>query len=331
MYNSRHSKEYHELKRFDKVYKYKPTDCYTCSTYDLDIKAFKNVCSQHFIRTVVIRELTLDAIRCISGYVRENEAEFIEKIRTASTVRQEEAAKAHKKQLSKNERRIVELDNLFRKVYEDNANGKLSDERFEQLSGAYETEQQGLKTQNAELKTELDAFNTDSIKADNFIDIVRRYTDFDELTTPMLNEFIEKILVHEADKSTGERIQELDIYFNFIGNFTVPTEEIIPTAEELAEQEKQREKRAKQREANRRCYANKRAEMERKRAEDAGEIPPPTQEEIELAEAERLAQKQKRAEEERVYKREWARRDREKKRAEKAAISSVPAEKKESA
>jgi len=110
----------------------------------------------------------------------------------------------------------------FQKIYEDNASGKLSDKRLAQLSGSYEQEQASLKEQSALLQDELNAFNADGEKAGKFIEVVRRYTEFDELSNAMLNEFIQKILVHEADKSSGERVQEVDVYFNFIGNFTLP-------------------------------------------------------------------------------------------------------------
>jgi len=265
MYNSRQSKEYYDGEHFGKYYRRKIIDHYTCSTHDLKRNAVNSKCSQHFIRTVVIRELVLDAIRSTSGYVRKNEAEFVEKVREASTVKQEETAKSHRKQLAKNERRITELDNLFRKVYEDNASGKLSDERYNQLSCLYEREQAELKAQNVELQSELDAFNADSVKADRFIEIVRHYTEFEELTTPMLNEFINKILIYESDKSSGERVQQVDIYFNFIGNFIVPKEETPPTSEELETQEKRRQRLAKQRESNKRWYEKKKMEMERLR------------------------------------------------------------------
>jgi hypothetical protein len=206
--------------------------------------------------------MVLDAIQEISAYVRQNEADFVERIREMSAVQQEETAKAHKKLLAKNDRRIAELDHLFQKVYEDNVTGKLSDERFAQLSGSYDKEQTELKAQNTVLREELDVFVADNEKTGRFIELVRRYKDFEELTTPMLNEFIQKILVHEADKSSGERIQDLDIFFSFIGNFEIPKEEIVPTAEELAEQEKQRRKREKQREANQRFYAKQKAKRE---------------------------------------------------------------------
>ena len=320
MYNSRQSKEYYEEKRFDKVYRHKTADFYTCSTYNLGKGAFKTVCSNHFMRTVVIRDLILDAIRLISGYVRENQAEFVEKVREASTVRQAETAKAHKKQLAKNERRIAVLNRLFQKIYEDNANAKLSDERYEQLSETYELEQAQLKQQNTELQTELAAYNTDSEKADKFIEVVRKYIEFEELTTPMLNEFVSKIAVHEADKSSGQRIQQVDIFFNFIGQFDVPIEEIPPTLEELEEQEKRRRKLEYQREANRRWYEKKKREAEWQRALEAGEI---SAEELKLHKQEQLAkeetekvEREKRAEHRREYAREWAKKKRARERAE---------------
>ncbi len=267
MYNSRQAKDYYMEKRGDKVYRHKTADFYTCSTYDLGKGKFQTVCSSHFIRTEVIREIVLDAIREISAYVRQNEAEFVERVREASAVQREETAKAHKRQLAKNERRVAELDNLFRKVYEDNASGKLSDERFTQLSGAYEDEQAELRQQSVILRTELEAFEADSEKAGRFIDVVRRYTEFETLTNAMLGEFVHKIMVHKADKSGGERVQQVDVYLNFIGRFDLPAvEEAPPTPEELEAREKRRKKLEKQREANRRYYEKQKAKREQQEA-----------------------------------------------------------------
>ena len=134
---------------------------------------------------------------------------------------------------------------------------------------------------------------------------------FDELTTPMLHEYVDKILVHEADKSTGERVQEVEIYFNFIGNFQVPAEDVPPAAEELAALEKRRQKLAKQREANRRHYAKKTAEIQWQKAVAGGEV---SQEEIDAhnqAKLEReqaeIDRKEQRVIERREYARQWAR------------------------
>jgi DNA invertase Pin-like site-specific DNA recombinase len=252
MYNSRRAVEYDTERRFGKVYKKKITDHYNCSTYIMGRNKFEKTCSGHYIRTTVIRELILDAIRNISRYALENETEFVRKVRAATTVQQAETAKAHRKQLSQNNRRVMELDSLFRKVYEDNAGGKLSDARFEQLASGYEQEQAELKQQSAVLQAELDAFEADSENVGRFLELARRHTAFDELTTPMLNEFVREIFIHKPDKSSGERVVKVDIHFNFIGNFELPKAE--PTPEELEARAKRLEKLMKQREANRRYY-----------------------------------------------------------------------------
>ena len=203
-------------------------DTYECSTYRNSKKRQIDKCSIHYVSTAAVRSHILDTIRKVCALVSENKNEFIKRIREASIVRAEETARTHRKQYDKNERRIIELDVLFRKVYEDNAIGKLTDERFEQLSTAYEAELAFLKQKNAELQAGLAAFNADSIKIDRFIELACRYKEFDDLTTPMLNEFIEKVLVYEADKSSGKRVQQMDIYFAFIGyvNFDLPATEI---------------------------------------------------------------------------------------------------------
>ena len=328
MYNSRRSKNPTNKRSISgKIYTCCESDKYTCSTYNMSRKRFKEICTMHHIRTTVIRELVLDAIRRASEYVRCNEADFVEKVREISVVKQEDVAKSHKNQIAKNERRISELDNLFRKVYEDNSSGRLSDERYEMLSASYEQEQATLRMQSAELQSELDAYIEDSLKAERFIDVVRRYTEFGELTNAMLTEFISKIFVHEADKSTGERLQQVDIHFNFIGNFDMPRSEALLTAEEIDAEDKRKEKLAKQRENGRRWYAKKKAAAELQRAIDSGEI---TQDEAQALEDERLvleeAKKAERAERtkenQRKYRREWARRDRERKRA--AAAAQIP-------
>ena len=222
-------------------------------TYNLTGRKFDRQCTNHQIRTVVLRELALDAITSVSGFVKTNEAEFIRQIRETSVIKQEETAKSRKQKLLKEQKWIVELDTLIRRIYEDNVSGKLTDKRFEILSQEYEQEQTELEKSIDILTAELDSFTADSVRADRFIDIVKRYTDFTELTTPMIMEFIEKIVVHEADKSSGEREQQVDIYLNFIGKFDVPVSE--PTPDEIAAEEKARLKRERHRESQRRYAA----------------------------------------------------------------------------
>jgi len=303
-----------------------PRDNYTCSTYKLAKSAFGDACSGHFITTATVHKIILDVIKNVATYAIKNEAEFIDKIREASTIQQATAAKSHKKQLTKNERRIIELDKFFRRAYEDNINEKLSNERFEQLSAEYEQEQTELKVQNETLRIELETFERDNLKADGFLELARKYAnfDFDTLTNAMINEFVHKIIIYErVTDELGEKHQQVDVHLNFIGNFILPLEaQQLPTAEELAEQERQRQRRAKQREYDRRYHAKKRQQSEVQRALEAGEI---TQAEIDANKLEMQAQhqaiKDERSKKRYQRKLEQARQKRAKMKAEKIAKS----------
>jgi len=251
MYNHREpNRKSYLCKITGKIRTRTPMDVYNCSTYSLTGRFNNAKCTQHHISTKVLRQLALDAIRAVSQYAKSNETEFINQVREASAIRQTEAAKSHKKRIAKGQKRIAELNTLIRRIYEDNVNGKLTDKRFEMLSAEYEREQAELEKSVVELQAELDSFNADSARADQFISLVRKYTDFTELTPTMLAEFIEKIIVHEADRSSGEREQAVDIYLNFIGKFDVPMPE--PTPDEIEAEEKARLQRAKRRENQRR-------------------------------------------------------------------------------
>ena len=155
-----------------------------------------------------------------------------------------------KRKLNKDRKRSGELNGLIKKLYESYATEKISEKRFELLSSEYEQEQETLEESIAKAQAELDAFNADTTRVDQFLALTKKYTDFSVLTTPMIYEFIDKILVHAPDRSTGDRTQEVDIYLKFIGKFDVPLPE--PTAEELAEMEKQRKQRAYYRERSKR-------------------------------------------------------------------------------
>ena len=130
---------------------------------------------------------------------------------------------------------------LIKKLYETYAMGKLEEKRFELLCAEYEKEQAELEQLLASEQAQLNQFHEDTDRASHFLALAQKYTDFTELTAPMIHEFVEKILVHAPDRSTGERVQEIEIYLNFIGKFEVPMPE--PTEEELAAEEKRRQKR----------------------------------------------------------------------------------------
>lgn len=237
-------------------------DEYNCSTYNLSRQSYDKQCSQHYIRTEVVRKLVLETIKAVSDYVITNEEEFINRIYSSSRDKQKESIKSLKRKIAQDTKRVNELNMLMKKLYEDNISGKLFDKRFEFMLSEFENEQDTLEISMENAKAEIEKYESDTVRADKFIELVKRYTDFSELTTPMLNEFVEKILVHEADYSSGERVQEVEIYLNFIGKFELPVKE--PTAEEIAEHEKLKARRAKKAEYNRRY-------MEKRRKRIAGE------------------------------------------------------------
>jgi hypothetical protein len=149
-----------------------------------------------------------------------------------------------------------------KKLYETYALGKIPENHFDRMIAEYDAEQTELRQTITELQSEVDNFAADSVRADRFIEIVRHYTEFDELTVPMMNEFIESVVIHEADRSSGKRTQEVEIVFNFIGKFDAPPIPTpLPEISEAEEQEKREMKRAKDREKLRRWRAKKKSEQ----------------------------------------------------------------------
>ena len=228
-----------------------PFDHYDCATYSETLHREQPECTGHYINTHVLRALILDAIQLASKYAITNQDEFMQRVREASSIQQAAAAKELKRKLGKAERRVKELDTLLKKLYESYATGKLPEKRYEVLSADYEQEQAELEQFIEDSKNDIAAFDDDTDRAEQFLELARKYTDFSVLTAPMINEFIDKIIVHAPDKSRGEREQEIEIYLKFIGKFDVPLPE--PTPEEIAAEEARR----KRHEAYLRSYARK--------------------------------------------------------------------------
>ena len=246
---------------------YDADDYYICGNY----RQLTRDCTIHYIKTSTIEKLILTAIREVSAYVREDEKQFIHIVRAAASAGQEQPAREQKKRLRQVEKRIAELDELIRKLYEGNATGKIPDKHFNRLLVEYDTEQNALEQEAAELKEGITAQAEDGMRAQRFVSLVRRYTNFDELTAPMLNEFIEKVVVHEADKSTGDRRQKVDVYFNFIGCFVPPKPEVILTAVEEAKAQKALAARNREREQNK--LRMRRVREAQRAAKEAEKVP----------------------------------------------------------
>jgi DNA invertase Pin-like site-specific DNA recombinase len=193
-------------------------NAYCCSQNRKGIVKF---CSLHYISSRAVEKLVLNVIRRTTSYVRDNKGAFLEKVRKASELRAEKDVKDNRKLLAKSQRRYEELNTLITKLYEDNISGKVPDKHYERMFAQYDAEQTTLEAKIAELQAQIDGYLVDSTRADKFIELVKKYTQFEGLTTQMLNEFIDHIDVHEADKSSGIRTQKVDIYLNFIGDFDV--------------------------------------------------------------------------------------------------------------
>ena len=177
-----------------------PSDFFDCSSYTLARQKRTAACCGHYITTKAVRTLILDTIRTVSTFAISNQAAFMEKVRSASPLRQAEAAKDAKRKLNKDKKRIAELDTIIKKLYESFAVGRITDERFDSLLADYEAEQKALQTSVAEAEEKLSAFAEDTARVEQFLELARKYTDFSELTTPMINEFIEKIIVHAPER-----------------------------------------------------------------------------------------------------------------------------------
>lgn len=213
--------------------------CYNCGNYNNSHDQSGKVCCSHNIQAKVIDQFVIETIQYACKSVRMDERAFVESIRSASEIWEQSEAKKLKAALKHQEKRYAELDILLKKVYEDNALGRLPDKRYEMLSAGYEKEQAELEQSIKACREQLTQYDEDTDRTEEFLALVHKYTDITELTPVIINEFVDKILVHKAEKIDGERVMEIEIYLNFIGKVELPAQEL--TEEELAEiKEKQR-------------------------------------------------------------------------------------------
>ena len=188
---------------------------FVCSNYRSDT----HNCSMHYIRNVVVEQLVLENLREVVSYVKAYEDEFVQMVMDADIKQKSKELAKKKRVLSDKEKRYTQLDGLFQRIYEDNVSGKLSDERFVKLSQGYEAEQKDLQSEIEALRMELSQEEQQSVNVKSFLSTVKKYTEIPELTSEIVHEFIDRIIVHEADKSSGKRIQEIEIIYNHIGVF----------------------------------------------------------------------------------------------------------------
>jgi hypothetical protein len=210
-------------------------DHFVCSNY----KSNTGTCTAHYIREITLYNLVLVHMRRVLAYVKQFEGSFVKSVCEKSTEEQRRSITAKWKTVEQNGKRIAELDLLFQRVYEDSVDGRITEERFLLLTANYESEQAKLKEESAKLETELAEEKQTAANTERFLSLVRSYTDIDDLSPTILHEFIEKIVVHAPDKSSGKRKQKIEIFYNSIGIIDVPGED------EMVEYFKQRKARRK--------------------------------------------------------------------------------------
>ena len=190
---------------------------YVCGSY----RSRTRDCTAHFIRTDILTAGVLKNLRHITNYAAEHEQQFMELLIAEAGDKRKNAAML--KELDAAEKRIAELSVIFKRLYEDNGCGRISDERFTELSSDYEKEQHALKEQRTQLQAELARAKEAKSNAEQFMETVRKNAHFEALTHTLLREFVDKIIVHEGSRDEdGIRRQEIEIYYSFVGKLDLP-------------------------------------------------------------------------------------------------------------
>jgi len=184
-----------------------------CSSY----RKNSEVCSAHYIREKVVEQIVLESMQRILLNVQAFEKEFARKQMDCYTEDKKKLLAAKRRELGKVKKRIAEIDTLIQKIYEDNASGKLSDERYATLSLTYEEEQKTLKAAVPEMQAYLEAETDKTESLQRFIQKVKQITELKALTPELIHEFVDKIVVYAPRYLDGKRVQLLDIYYSGVG------------------------------------------------------------------------------------------------------------------
>ena len=196
---------------------------FVCATY----RKIKGGCTSHQIHNVQVEEILLRELRRITAYAREHEGDFVQLVTRQSEKELSRQLRDSNRELEQAEARIGKLDVIMQRLYEDNVEGKISDERYARMSASYEAEQMQLESRKTELEAFIAAAKEDRLNVDSFLGMVRKYTDITELTGEIIRSFVEKIEVMKPEKVPGTRTkkQTIVIYWNFIGAVEIPDAE----------------------------------------------------------------------------------------------------------
>ncbi len=216
---------------------------YTCSNYT-KVPCGTLCPTQHRINESAVLTLVSDTLRAIAEYSRNDRTEFIHTVQETQVAQQSADISKKRRRLAAAQKRAGELEKLICKIYEDNALGKLPDARYRALDAQYAKEQDALEIEIVELERAVTGYEQSQKSAEKFIALIDKYENFDTLTNTMLNEFVEKILVHErARKGSQDTTQEIEIYFNFLGRYIPPSLQPVPLTPEEQEELRKKEER----------------------------------------------------------------------------------------
>ena len=238
---------------------------YTCSNYT-KVPCGTLCPTQHRINESAVLTLVSDTLRAIAEYSRNDRTEFIHTVQETQVAQQSADISKKRRRLAAAQKRAGELEKLICKIYEDNALGKLPDARYRALDAQYAKEQDALEIEIAELEKAVTGYEQSQKSAEKFIALIDKYENFDMLTNTMLNEFVEKILVHERSrKGSQDTTQEIEIYFNFLGRYIPPSLQPVPLTPEEQEELRKKEERKDRLHQN---YLKRKASGAQKRYED---------------------------------------------------------------
>ena len=185
----------------------------------------KDKCGTHYIRETVLSHIVLKHIQAVTGYILRHEAHFRTVMEEQLRLESSEQIRIRRKRLERNENRIAELKRLFIRIYEDNASGRLSDDRFDMLSLTYETEQKQLEAECITLRQEIEVQERQNENIEKFIQTAHKYVGIDELDGYALRELVSAIYVDAPDKSSGKRVQHIHIQYDGLG--FIPLNELM--------------------------------------------------------------------------------------------------------
>ena len=230
---------------------YDSDNVYVCGNY----RNIHRDCTAHNVRVSALEDIIASSIRGICSFALEHEEEFLETVRTMNDKENERIIMDSRNEKQTAAKRIDELNGLIKKLYEGNATGKIPDRHFSRLLADYDSELNVLEARTVELDKIVEQGKENEVRTDKFLRLVKKYSEFEEITTPMLNEFIDRILVHEPvyGRRKSHKTQEIEIFFNFIGKV-----ELTDTGAETVDWEKIEQEKEKARKERKKQYDKER-------------------------------------------------------------------------